>query len=76
MLWTLKDPLKCKIRLSAQELLDCCVEDPKNAGLNTDKEGCYRYSTKSAFEWIAENGVCYKEGYPFKGCKGKKEDNP
>ena len=52
------------------------MEDPKNAGLNTDIEGCYRYSTKSAFEWIAENGVCYKEGYPFKGCKGKKEDNP
>ena len=52
------------------------MQDPKNAGLNTDKEGCYRYSTKSAFEWIAENGICYEEGYPFKGCKGKKEDNP
>ncbi|KAL0006662.1 hypothetical protein SO802_008164, partial [Lithocarpus litseifolius] len=75
-LWTIKHSLKHKIQLSAQELLDCCVEDPKNSGLNTDKEGCYRYSTKSAFKWIAENGICYEEGYPFKGCKGKKEDNP
>uniref|UniRef100_A0A7N2MRH3 Peptidase C1A papain C-terminal domain-containing protein n=1 Tax=Quercus lobata TaxID=97700 RepID=A0A7N2MRH3_QUELO len=65
-LYTLRDIDNAITPLAPQELIDCCVLNPKNR----DKKGCYNYATNKAFKWIMKNGISTEEDYPFQGQKG------
>ena len=65
-LYTLRDIDNAITPLAPQELIDCCVLNPKKR----DKKGCYNYATNKAFKWIMNNGISTEEDYPFQGQKG------
>ena len=57
------------IKLSCQELLDCCKEEQKQ---------CYLNSIPKALNWIKDKGIMTENEYPYKGfkceCRAKIEE--